>query len=89
MSTTLLEQFMTEECTPFVCELLRGAVQQRSSGGIPEVRRFEFNRFEVIIDLGERTVLIQDVLDSTELGSCRTSMDEFTAALNRLPVEAR
>jgi hypothetical protein len=44
---------------------------------------FEFNVFEVTIDKVNATVLLQDVLDATEVGKQMLTVGEFVVALGR------
>jgi len=81
MSATLLQMFLTEECTPYVRDLVCGALEAGRSGSGPRSRRFEFNRFEISFDLDEGTAVIEDVLDATEAGVERVPIVEFSAAL--------
>lgn len=83
MSATLLDQFLAEECTPYVRDLVKSGLEAGRSGAGPRTGRFEFNRFEVAFDLDEGGVLIEDVLDATEAGAQRFSIAEFSAALNK------
>jgi hypothetical protein len=85
MNATLLDQFLAEECTPYVRDMLRGALDAGRSGAGSQRRHFEFNRFEVTFDLDEGDVLIEDVLDATESGAQRVSIAEFSAALEAKP----
>ena len=85
MKTTLLEQFLAEECTPYVRDLVRTGLEAGLSGAGPRRKRFEFNRFEVTFDLDKGDVLIEDVLDITEAGSQRIPIAEFSSALNKKP----
>jgi hypothetical protein len=79
MSSTLLEQFLREECTPYVRQLLEQALGATS----PPSKRFEFNRFELTINREEGTVLIEDALDVTDAGTSRVPLAEFAAALGK------
>ncbi len=79
MTSTLLQQFLTEECTAHVRRLLEDALDARS----PPFKRFEFNRFEVTIQREDGAVLLEDVLDPTEAGVVRIPLAEFVAALGR------
>ena len=83
MNATRLDQFLAEECTPYVRDLVTGGLAAgRSSAGLRR-RHFEFNRFEVTFDLDKGEVLIEDVLDATEAGTQRIPIAEFSAALNK------
>jgi hypothetical protein len=82
MNATLLEQFLTEECTPFVRNLISDGLEAARAGAGTRRGRFEFNRFEITFDLDTESVLIEDVLDPTEVGAQRVSVTEFVAALS-------
>ncbi len=81
MSGTLLEKFFAEECTAFVCDLVRTGLRAGQTGTGPRRKSFEFNRFEVTFDLDQEEVLIEDVLDASEAGAQRIAIAEFCAAL--------
>lgn len=81
MNTTLFEQFLTEECTPYLRDLIRTGLEAAVSSAGPRTKRFEFNRFELTFDLDEGDVLIEDVLDTTKAGAQRIPLAEFSAAL--------
>lgn len=75
--SSLLEQFIAEECTAYVRHRLHGAVADPS---VP-IRRFEFNRFEVTIDHGASIAIVEDVLDASDAGCIRVPLAEFAVAL--------
>ncbi len=83
MNPTLLDQFLAEECTPYVRDLVRSGLEAGKSGAGPRRKLFEFNRFEVTFDLDEGDVLIEDVLDPTEAGTLHVPITEFSAALDK------
>jgi hypothetical protein len=85
MNTTILDQFIAEECTQYVYDLVKSALEAGMSGAGPQASRFEFNRFEISFDLDKGDVLIEDVLDPSEAGAQRVSIAEFLAALNKAP----
>jgi hypothetical protein len=75
----LLEQFVSEECSVYVRRLLEDAIADRA-----KVRHhFELNRFEVTIEHDENVVVLQDVLDATQVGVERMPLAEFAGALRR------
>ena len=79
MTTTLLDQFLAQECSPYIRQLLEEAIADTS-----RVRpRLEFNRFEVTIERDASEVIIEDVLDASEAGVQNVSLDDFADALNR------
>lgn len=73
---TLLEQFLSEECTPHVRKLICDA------GSTTQIRhQFEFNRFDVILDLGAQAATISDDLDSSATGTVVMPLKEFLVAV--------
>ncbi len=77
MAETALDWFLKEEGTPHVLGVLRERLHDLAD----RTEHFEFNQFEVTIDGARRTVLVQDVLDPTDGGEFRTSLDEFLSAI--------
>ena len=77
MNAVLLKQFIEEEGTPYVCHLLKGALEVSTSPS----KRFEFNRFEGTIDHERYMVLVDDILDATDAGVLRVPLEEFATAL--------
>jgi hypothetical protein len=75
----LLDQFLSQECTPHVQRLLGEAIADMTTSN----SRFEFNRFEVTIERETGTVLLEDVLDASEAGTERVPLAAFTQALVR------
>jgi hypothetical protein len=76
---SLLDQFLREECVPYVCDLLRGAL----SATPIRPWTYTFNRFDVILDPENERVVIEDDLDVSEAGTQRVGIAEFTKALDR------
>lgn len=85
MKVRLLEEFLSEECTPYVQGLLEEALEEARAGRGPKRRRFEFNRFEVTLDVDGEEVVLEDVLDPGQSGEGSLPLHEFFEALNRLP----
>jgi hypothetical protein len=85
MNATLLDQFLAEECTPYVRDLVRSGLEAGSSGAGPRRKRFELNRFEVTFDLDEGEVLIEDVLDAELVlpGELELTEQQLAVARNR------
>lgn len=77
----LLSQFLAQECTQHVRELLEGAVRD----GALEEPSFELNRFSVRVLRGSNEVVLEDLLDSTEAGVQRLALDRFVAAVRAGP----
>jgi hypothetical protein len=79
MEPTLLDQFLSEECTPYVRSLLEEALASASSANA----HFDFNRFEVSIRRQDGEVHIENVLDASDAGVQRVSLGEFASSLAR------
>jgi hypothetical protein len=79
---SLLEQFVEEECTPYVKQMISRALDAAETGASPALQHFEFNRFDLTIDAEEGMVTLQDVLDATAAGSQQISLHEFAVAIN-------
>jgi ethanolamine utilization protein EutQ (cupin superfamily) len=78
---TLLEQFLAQECTVFVRDLVSAALEAGRAGTGPRRRCLEFNRFEITIDLDEDSVVIEDVLDVTKAGRQCVPLPAFSDAI--------
>lgn len=76
MVESLVQQFLNEEVTTYVRALLHRALKQASTR-----QRLEFNRFEVTVDHDTATVLIEDVLDGSNVGSQKLTIEEFVTYL--------
>jgi hypothetical protein len=74
---TLLEQFLAEECTPYVRRVLLQAIADATVAR-PHV---ELNRFEVTVDREHDAVILEDVLDPTDAGSQTIRLPVFLEAL--------
>lgn len=83
MNSTLLDQFLAQDCTPYVRNLVKTGLEAAMLGTGPRTIRFELNRFEIVFDLEEGGVLIEDVLDASEAGVQRVPVADFLAALMR------
>ena len=73
---TLLEQFVREECTPHVRHLICQA-----SAGLRVRHEFEFNRFNLLLDLEAGLARISDELDVSPAGSVDVALAEFLKAV--------
>jgi hypothetical protein len=87
MRSRLLEEFLSEECTPYVRGLLEAALEAARAGSGPTRRRFEFNRFEVTLDVAGEEVVLEDVLDPAQSGELKLPLSEFYGALDRVGVD--
>jgi hypothetical protein len=82
MPESLLDQFLAEECTPYVRRLLEEALADTSS----QRHHFEFNRFEVTFERETDIAILEDVLDTTPAGTQRVPLAELASALGRRSV---
>jgi acetyl/propionyl-CoA carboxylase alpha subunit len=78
----LLKQFLEQEATPYVRKLIFETVIKHAEKPEEIIRRFEFNRFEITLNFSDRSVLIEDVLESGPHGEMMIEMDEFMRALD-------
>jgi len=81
MSARLLDEFISEECTPYTRGLLEAALEAARAGRGPKRKSFEFNRFEITLDVDAEEVLLQDVLNPAQSGEIRLPLVEFYEAL--------
>ena len=79
MNDSPLEQFLTDHCTPSVKRLLTNALASPSSSR----SLFEFRRIVILIEIDGSSVLIMDLLDTSEAGEQRVSTQVFLQALSR------
>jgi hypothetical protein len=77
MERSLLDQFLTEECTPAVASWLNNALANDALAQ----QHFEFNRFEITIQLADSVVIIADVLDATDTGTQHVPLEQFASSL--------
>jgi len=80
---TLLEQFLSEDATPQVRQLLLDSIATPDRSQGQGVREFTFNRFNVRIDWGKRVVTLEDELDTSERGATEIGLSDFAAALGK------
>ena len=73
---TLLEQFLREECTPHVRKLICEAKATSNTK-----QEFEFNRFNLLLDLEAGHATITDELDASPAGSVDVTLDELFRAI--------
>lgn len=73
---TLLHRFVREECTTGVIALLRRELGEATR----RWHEFNFNVFDVEIDVDANEVVISDVLEASS--EQRLRLDEFLAALD-------
>lgn len=78
---SLLEQFVSEEGSPHVRMLIAEAVSRHEREPTEIQKRFEFNRFEITLDVADKSVFIEDVLDPGGSGELRVGLDEFLREL--------
>jgi len=76
---------MAEDCTAYERAALLGAIEHWEAGRQPARQQLTFNRFEFTLDAEQGTVLLEDVLDATDLGSEVFSLEELRSALGAAP----
>jgi pterin-4a-carbinolamine dehydratase len=79
---SLLEQFLREEASSHVRDLILDAVQEHEQRSNQVRKKFEFNRFEVTLDFVSDVALIEDVLDPAPSGEVRLQLGEFIRCLS-------
>jgi len=83
MPSQLMREFLAQECTPAVRELLRAALSHPRPGKAAE--SFQFNRFDVTIDFENGTVLLEDDLNASHDGSAVLPLGEFLNSIQSQP----
>ena len=83
MNETLLKQFMTYEMNDYIYDLMIKALDRCRNKIPPELKNFEFNRFEIIIDCEKKIVTITDVLDASEAGIQEVIISEFENTIKK------
>ena len=78
---TPLSSLLGEDGVPYVRDRVGSAIADGRAGTGPRRCALQFNRFEVTVDLDEETVLVQNVLDTTDAGEQRVSIAAFLAAV--------
>lgn len=73
----ILEQFLAEEAVPYVRKLIVDAVSEHQAKPNELQKRFEFNRFELTLDFENKSVLIEDILQTGQNGEIHLALDEF------------
>jgi hypothetical protein len=76
---TLLEQFLSEECTPYVRQMILAAVETRRT----QMRTldFEFNRFNLKLDFDAEQATVSDETDVSEAGLLEVPLSLFLTAI--------
>lgn len=75
----LLNQFLNEDATAYVRQQLLDAIDSGLKQN--QVKEFTFNRFNVRIDFGRQTVMLEDDLDASDEGKMEISLPVFVKAL--------
>ncbi|CAH9067659.1 hypothetical protein PSECIP111854_04166 [Pseudoalteromonas sp. CIP111854] len=81
MKNHLLEVFINEECDDHTRNLLISEIENLKESGICEKRTFEFNIFNIEIDLVGKKVHIDDDIDLSDGGSTIVTLEAFYNAL--------
>lgn len=83
MDEDLLGQFFDEECNAYVRDLILGWIAETRSRAVAGKKTFEFNRFEVCVDLEHDRVVVEDVLEAAS--SAETPVGKFEVRLKAVP----
>jgi hypothetical protein len=83
MHSQLLENFLREEATEHVRQLLLRHLSECKTGAATGKRTFEFNRYNVTIDVDGKQVTLEDDLDVGPSGRASWPLEEFVSALWR------
>jgi hypothetical protein len=78
---TLIEQFQRYELDPVVRQRLQEALK-RGTNGTRLRDEFDFNRFNVLLDFEQGTVVIEDDLDVSPAGRVEFPIAEFERLLD-------
>lgn len=78
---SLLKQFLAEEATPHVRQIIEIAIEEHAEKPSELERRFEFNRFEVTLNFSQGFALIEDVLVSGPAGEECLPLNELRHSL--------
>jgi hypothetical protein len=78
---SLLDQFLEEDATPQVRQLLRNAISALDQSKGAQTREFTFNRFNLRIDATNGVVTLEDDLDTSEAGRIEIELPVFVDAL--------
>lgn len=79
MQNSLIEEFLDEECSDYVRDLILSWIAENKSRAEGASTTLEFNRFEVFVDLESNSVLVEDVLDDSPGNT--TSIEKLRAQL--------
>lgn len=77
----LFQQFFEEECSEHVNGLIRAAIAAARSGTGVVKKTFEFNRFEVTVDVANGVVLLEDILEPEGIAHAQMSLPDFEKTL--------
>ncbi|MCG8416474.1 MAG: hypothetical protein MJE77_00865 [Proteobacteria bacterium] len=64
--TTLLEQFIEEECSEYVRGVIGDALVEGRKDAAVSSRLLEFNRFELTLDFEAESAFLADILEENE-----------------------
>jgi len=81
MNAELSNTFFSEDGDAHVCHKLLDAIRQQRATGLPLVREFKFNRFNVTLDFEKKQVSLQDDLTVDSEGEYKLGLDEFEKLL--------
>lgn len=79
----LLQQFLREECSPEFCEFLLKEIAALESSPRSSCREFNFNRFDLKVDVANGVALLEDDLDPSDEGRYAVQLADFVSALRQ------
>ena len=83
MNQDLLGQFLDEECNAYIRDLILDWIAETRSRAVAGKKTFEFNRFEVTVDLEDGRVVVEDVVEGAS--RAETPVGKLEARLKAVP----
>jgi hypothetical protein len=83
MNENLLDLFLQEDCDSYVRSLILASIRGKSSTMV--VEEFTFNRFNLLLDFGTNTAVINDELNPS-YGEYRLPLQELVVRVTALGI---
>ena len=83
MNTELLNTFPSEDGDAYTRRELLDAISEQRTTGTPLVRKFTFNRFNIVLDFETNQALLEDDLTVGSEGDYKIDLAEFERALQQ------
>lgn len=81
MRTSLLNDFMEQECDDVVRSMLISDIEKIALENVTQFKEYNFNRFNVYLNVVEKQVRIEDELDVEETGVFTIGLADFLKLL--------